>query len=385
MGKYNLEIAREIVSSKGFELVSDQPVNIKSKLVFKDSEGYYYEMSLDNFIRNKQPVRFTILSNYLFQNIDLFMRYNNYDYKLIKIIYERGIYIQFSDSKGYLYYMALNNFLKGHLTSAFNKNNKHVIDNLKLWCVLNDKNFKLISTKFNGNAELLKWQCLKDSCKEIFLMNWSDIQQGTQCPYCCGRRAGLSNCLATKNPELASQWHPTLNGELTPYDVTCGSHKYIIWKCKECGYEWEAQVAKRALYNRGCPECNKSKGEKQLDIILTQYNVPHNSQYTFDNLVGIGGNLLRFDVPVFWDVKKTNLRMLIEYDGIQHFEWVKGWITKKEFKRIQIHDQLKNEYCKNNNIKLIRIPYWDFENIEEILKRELNIHITNNSNLTVVF
>ena len=40
---------------------------------------------------------------------------------------------------------------------------------------------------------------------------------------------------------------------------------------------------------------------------------------------------------------------------------------------IKIKDNIKTQYCKDNNIKLIRIPYWDFDNIEEILKKELNL------------
>ena len=252
---------------------------------------------------------------------------------------------------------------------------------------------------------------------------------------------GLSNCLATKNPELAFEWHPTKNGDLTPFDVTPGSDKKVWWICEK-GHEWQAVIASRNHngrycpycthnlpsedynlliinpklceewnYNRndkfpheycpnsnkkawwkcykgnheweatinsrnngnGCPECNESKGEKQLDYILSKYNFPHSSQYTFDDLRGIGGGLLKFDVPIFWDEEKTQLRLLIEYDGRQHYEWIEGWITKDGFETLQIHDERKNVYCENNNIKLIRIPYWHFDNIESILQKELNL------------
>lgn len=45
----------------------------------------------------------------------------------------------------------------------------------------------------------------------------------------------------------------------------------------------------------------------------------------------------------------------------------------KEFEKTQKHDEIKTQYCIDHNIHLIRIPYWDFDNIEEILKKELNI------------
>ena len=81
---------------------------------------------------------------------------------------------------------------------------------------------------------------------------------------------------------------------------------------------------------------------------------------------------LRFD----FYIPKHNI--CIEYDGIQHFEPIdfagKGeeW-AKEQFKEQQIKDNIKTQYCLDNDIKLIRIPYWEFDNIENILKQELNL------------
>lgn len=68
--------------------------------------------------------------------------------------------------------------------------------------------------------------------------------------------------------------------------------------------------------------------------------------------------------------------MCIEFDGIQHFQPVdfagKGlkW-ANNNFRMIQIKDNIKNDYCKEHHINLIRIPYWEEENIGEILIKEL--------------
>ena len=64
------------------------------------------------------------------------------------------------------------------------------------------------------------------------------------------------------------------------------------------------------------------------------------------------------------------LIVCIEYDGIQHFEPIERFGGKEEFSRTKIRDNIKTQYCKDNNIKLIRIPYWDFDNIEMILKKQ---------------
>ena len=252
------------------------------------------------------------------------------------------------------------------------KNNPYTIQNIRLWCKLNNKSFELLSEKFNGNSKKLQWKCLKEDCGEEFEANWVNVLQNKGCGYCAGMKVSLSNCLAIKRPDLVDEWHPFKNGDLTPYDVTCNSNRVKPWwKCKKCGHEWKAIISNRNGINKtGCPECNKSKGEKQLDYILTKYNIPHDSQYIFNDLKGVGGGLLKFDIPVFWDEEKTKLRMLIEYDGIFHYE--------KQYKNdghetIIIHDKLKNKYCKKHNIKLLRIPYWEFNNIEEILLKELQL------------
>lgn len=76
------------------------------------------------------------------------------------------------------------------------------------------------------------------------------------CPYCAGKKvlAGF-NDLATTEPKIAAQWHPTLNGSLTPQMVTAGSHKKVWWLCAE-GHVWKAAIYSRAgKQRRSCPVC----------------------------------------------------------------------------------------------------------------------------------
>ena len=85
------------------------------------------------------------------------------------------------------------------------------------------------------------------------------------CPYCAGRRVlpGF-NDLATLRPDLAGQWHPTLNGGLTPSMVTLGSHKRVWWVCPQ-GHVWRAVVYPRTGKKQcGCPVCAGKVSEKNL-------------------------------------------------------------------------------------------------------------------------
>lgn len=79
---------------------------------------------------------------------------------------------------------------------------------------------------------------------------------GSGCPYCAGKRvlAGF-NDLATLEPAVAAQWHPTLNGTLTPEQVTVGSHRKAWWLCPE-GHAWKAMIYSRSgIKKSGCPVC----------------------------------------------------------------------------------------------------------------------------------
>ncbi|MBR5773443.1 MAG: zinc-ribbon domain-containing protein [Clostridia bacterium] len=67
-----------------------------------------------------------------------------------------------------------------------------------------------------------------------------------------------SKSLAKLAPDIAKEWHPTLNGALTPENVSYKSNKKVWWKCQACGHEWQATVNHRSS-RRGCPECAKQK------------------------------------------------------------------------------------------------------------------------------
>ena len=75
------------------------------------------------------------------------------------------------------------------------------------------------------------------------------------CPYCSNKKvlAGY-NDFATTNPELAAQWHPTKNGELTPQSVFRGGRRKVWWQCEK-GHEWEAALFARSCSGSGCPVC----------------------------------------------------------------------------------------------------------------------------------
>jgi len=103
-----------------------------------------------------------------------------------------------------------------------------------------------------GCKKKVWWKCSKGDDHEWIATVCARQKQG--CSICAGKKVVFSNCLATTNPEIALEWHPTKNGDLTPYDVTVGSGKKAWWRCSRGNdHEWEAVIADRKKY--GCSIC----------------------------------------------------------------------------------------------------------------------------------
>lgn len=107
------------------------------------------------------------------------------------------------------------------------------------------------------NGKKVWWKCCKGHEWQAIIENRT--KDGNGCPYCSGRRAiPGENDLATMYPDLAKEWHPTKNGELTPQIVKPGTTKKVWWICGE-GHEWPAIIRNRVQSNGGCPVCKLKK------------------------------------------------------------------------------------------------------------------------------
>jgi len=109
------------------------------------------------------------------------------------------------------------------------------------------------------------------------------------------------------------------------------------------------QVPNSHLSGNGCPICKNSKGEEKIRKLLEENNISFEFQKSFDGCKNI--NFLYFDFYL------PDCNTCIEYDGLQHFKPIKHFGGKAGFIKNKKRDKIKNEYCHNNNIRLIRIKY----------------------------
>jgi len=149
----------------------------------------------------------------------------------------------------------------------------------------------------------------------------------------------------------------------------------VIWKCLcECGIEKD--VLSGSLLSGRVQSCGcvKSFGELHIAKILQLHNIPFVKEYTFDNLKSNKGRKLRFDFAI---VEYDKIKYLIEFDGEDHYE-PRQRSKLKEFERRKLNDNLKDQYCIENNIPLIRIPYWERCNLNfNMIKLETSPYLIN--------
>ena len=206
---------------------------------------------------------------------------------------------------------------------------------------------KLTALKVVGSDDGTVWLC-KCDCGNEHIVKKSALSSGSV--QSCG-------CESEKLIDLTGQKF----GKILVLNKGQRKSKQTTWDCLcDCGNKVNvfSSNLKRGL-TESCG-CTKSKGEEKILEILKQNNINFISQYTFDNLTGLGMGKLKFDFAIFND---TKLSHLIEYDGIQHYDKSNFLYTEQ----LALHDQLKNEFCENNNIRLIRLRDYKNLTIEDLL------------------
>ena len=199
-----------------------------------------------------------------------------------------------------------------------------------------------------GSGKKVWWRCSK--CNYEWETRISHRSNGAGCPECAKKTTSQklstvkasSAILANRHPHLVKEWHPTNNGDLTPYEVAHGSGKKVWWLCSTCGYEWDTVISNRSK-GCGCPKCKQSTRTSFSEKAIIYYFakvVDVIEQYQLD------GSKMSLDVFI------PSLNVGIEYDG-------KMWHQNKE------RDIKKDILCKKLGITLYRIREAGCVEIEE--------------------
>lgn len=214
----------------------------------------------------------------------------------------------------------------------------------------NEKFGRLIAIEPVGKDKYknILWKCLCD-CGNETIVAATQLRQGKTRSCGCLQRDRTSE--TTKKDLTGKRFgHWTVIKQTEDYILG----QPVFWDCVcDCGTK--ASVCAGNLLTGASQSCGceKSRGEKLIATLLTENKINFIKEKTYPNLLSKKGGHLRYDFFV-------ENKYLIEYDGIQHFEktlWTEQNPDLKEY------DNIKNEYCKLNNIPLIRIPYTHYKQL----------------------
>lgn len=370
---------------------------------------------------NKNNKRYTFEEvKEIFINNGYVPLFNNYKTNKEKLLCQ-------SITDRYKGFICLNSLLCGQKIAWFHNSNPYTIENIKRFIANNYIDCELISDKWISSTENLRFLC--KLCKKEFAMPWQSFQKGkTKCCFNCSniknaakRRISyesvldefykrgyivLSDKYLDNKQRLIVKdiygykgllsYHQLMGGNgfdkfhpKNPYTIDNIKHYisinnlsaeycYGIYKNNEstltfkcdCGEYFSTSWASFTNLNKTkCSACSKSMSKLELLISkwLTKNNINFQTQFKFDDCRNIVP--LRFDFCVELDKDK----ILIECQGIQHFEPVEYFGGLDGFLYRIKNDTIKRDYCNKNNIKLLEISYLDFKNnnYKNILQEEL--------------
>ena len=211
-----------------------------------------------------------------------------------------------------------------------------------------------ILSEYKGANKKVKCKCNK--CCNIWETKASSLLSGHGCPICFHNSK-------RKTHEQFVEEVKNINSDITIIGNYKNSKTKIKCRCNNCGHIW-MPYANGLLVGRGCPRCKKSEGEKAILSYLDSNNIFYLQQYIFIDCRDIN--------PLPFDFYLPNNNLLIEFDGEQHFRPVDYFGGIEKYNTQVKHDEIKNQYCFENNLRLLRIPYTEFNNINHILDIELS-------------
>lgn len=212
-------------------------------------------------------------------------------------------------------------------------------------------NFIKVIGEYKGSKSRIKCQCL--DCNKIFETHPRDLLRGH-----LGHRCPVNHQVRNKSPQQFLKELQAVNSEILLLEDYVSVDNKILCRCKKCGFEWSANPSD-LLNGHGCRNCNVSRGENAIQMYAREHNIEYVSQYSPSDCF--------YKLQLHFDVYFPQYNIIVEFDGRQHFEPITRWGGYDAFIDIKKRDEIKNQYCIDKGITMVRIPYWEYKNINKIL------------------
>lgn len=366
----------EITSNSGCKLMTSQYeyINTHQNIKFICKCGNEFETSYKIFSRKKSPkqqcnecglknrIKKRTLPLERLQD-EINEKFNN-EFEVLGEFKNRKTHTKFKHKIcGYEWLTTPDNFLRDSGCPNCNKTRKNITTESfkKEVSDLTNGEYELVGKYYNATK---KTTFKHKVCNRIYEVTPHQfISSGSRCPL-CWNESKLGK-LQKDTTQFIQEVIEKYEDEYTIVGEYMGARIRTEVRHNKCDNIFKISPD-NLLRGKGCPHCFESKGEKRIAKYLKKNDIEYVPQFKIAECRNI--KPLPFDFAIFNDNK---LVCLIEYDGKQHFEVIPGWGGKEMFNELIKRDNTKNQYCKENKIKLIRIPYWQEKDIESILQKEL--------------
>lgn len=206
-------------------------------------------------------------------------------------------------------------------------------------------------------------------CGHVWSPEARSLKQGQGCPICAHEKRAAHR----------KKSHDTFVSEMAAIAPNIlitgkyqGTHKMISCTCTIHHCTWESYPCNLLNQTAGCPECaierfnnQPSKGERLIAEWLRANEIAFHPEVTLDGC--------RYKRPLRFDFYLDDLNAVIEFDGLQHFQYVPSWShgNPNYLAEVQQRDAIKDAYCAEHHIRMIRIPYTQIDSVGDILSKNL--------------
>lgn len=364
------EIQNIVKSCSECELLSTSYESATSKLTFKCHCGATFQSTIYNFINKKYKVckncarkkqTENIKNRFTYEEVLEFVNKNSKS-KLLSTEYDNANEkLKFKCLCGNEFYTSFKHFkysnqrqckICGYKNGAKSQSTSHE-EFIRIVKEKLGSEYEVLSIYKNNTSNV---RMLHKKCGREYEQRGGKIKQGQRCPYCY---ASKKRSVKDVEAEIMSICGDSL--KLYKYN---GSES-ILLECS-CGNIFERTITQiRRRKGAFCPKCKCSYGIRVIEKFLADNNILYKREFKFDEC--------KYKNKLPFDFYLPDYNMCIEYDGEQHFRPLKHWGGEDKFQLLKIRDSIKDDFCKKNNIKLLRISYKDNDCIEDILMKNMLI------------
>lgn len=228
--------------------------------------------------------------------------------------------------------------------------------------ICEEEGYKLLSKKEDIQTynTYIEYECPEHGVQKIKVGN---LFSGKRCPDCGLKKR--SEIFRLSQDEVERRIDECGGFCHNPEEYINQDECNLVIDCPRCGQPFETSLDLFTQHGgQLCPDCYKKEsiGEVKIRKYLESHNIPFDQEHWFPDCRDVYP--LRFDFLLL-----TEEKIIIEFDGIQHF--IDNHYFNYNIEKNKLHDEIKNKYCEDNGYKLIRIDYKNINKIDSILDKEL--------------